>query len=126
MNQWDKGLHLVSEAMSLSSNYPSYYHVVPFLDFYRQGKYQQALYEAKKIITPVLVHGSLARCISYAQLGEQEEAEKEFQKVLERYPKFMEKGRMHLSRVLGTESLVEKIWDGVLKVSNKLRVTNLK
>ncbi len=120
MNHWDKGLHLVSEAMSLSSNYPSYYHFVPFLDLYRQGKYQQALYEAKKIITPGLVHGSLARCISYAQLGKLEEAEKEFQKILERYPTFMEKGRMHISRVLGTESLTEKIWDGVLKVSNKL------
>lgn len=120
MNQWDKGLPLVNKAMLLSTNYPSFYHFVPFLDFYRQEKYEQALYEAKKITTLGLVHGPLARCISYAQLGKLEKAEKEFQEVLRRYPKFMEMGRMYITRFLGTESLADKVWDGVLKVSNKL------
>ncbi len=120
MNQWDKGLPLVNKAMLLSTNYPSIYHFVPYLDFYRQEKYEQALYEARKIITPGIVYAPLARCVSYAQLGKMEEAEKEFHEVLQRYPQFMETGRIHLSRFLGTETLTEKVWDGVLKVSNAL------
>ncbi len=96
------------------------YHLVPFLDFYRQENYEQALYEAKKITTPSTVYAPSARCVSYAQLGNLEKAEKEFQEVLQRYPKFMEMGRMYITRFLGTESLADKVWDGVLKVSNKL------
>jgi tetratricopeptide (TPR) repeat protein len=118
MNKWDKGLPLVKKAMLLSTSYPSMYHLVPFLDYYRQEKYKQALHETKKITAPGLVYGPLTRSISYAQLGEFEKAEKEFQEVLRRYPKFMETGRMHVTRFLGSELLAEKVWDGVLKVIN--------
>ena len=121
MNQWDKGLPLVNKAMLLSKSYPSYYHVVPFLDYYKQEKYEQALYEAKKITTLGLLDGPLARCVSYAQLGKLEKAEKEFQVILSRFPKFMEKGRMYITRLSGTEILAEKIWNEVLKVSNTLK-----
>ena len=120
MDQWDKGLPLVNKAMLLSTNYPSYYHLVPFLDFYRQGKFEQALYEAQKITIPNLVHGTLARCISYVQLGEMKEAQKEFQEILNRCPKFMQKGQLQITRYLGTKTLADKVWDGVLKVSNSL------
>lgn len=116
MDQWDKGLPLVTKAMLLSRLYPSHYHMVPFLNFYRQEKYQEALYEAKKITTVGFMYGQLARCISYAQLGLMAEAEKEFLEILQRYPHFMDTGKIHLSRYIGSENLTEKIWDGVLKV----------
>jgi len=119
MNQWDKGLKIVNKAMLLSTNYPSSYHLAPSLHFYIEGKFEQALYDAKKINMPNLVHGSLARCVCYAQLGKQKEAEKEFQEVLNRCPTFMEQGQVQLARFLGTKSIVDKVWDGVLKVTNK-------
>ena len=55
---------LVKKAMSLSSTYPAWFHLCPFLDYYRQGKYQEALSEAQKISTPGILHGPLARCIA--------------------------------------------------------------
>ncbi len=97
------------------------YHLVPFLDFYRQENYEQALYEAKKITTPSTVYAPSARCVSYAQLGNLEKAEKEFQEVLQRYPKFMEAGRIQITRFLGSEILVEKIWNGLSKFTNTLK-----
>ncbi len=120
MNQWGKGLEIVKKAMLLSTNYPSSYHLVPSLHFYKQGKFEQALYEAKKINMPNLVHGSLARCVCYAQLGQLKEAKKEFQEILNRCPTFMEQGQIQLTRFLGTKALGDKVWDGVLKVSNAL------
>jgi tetratricopeptide (TPR) repeat protein len=105
MNQWEKGLELVNKAMLLSTNYPSYYHLVPCLDFYRQEKYEQALHQARKITIPSLVHGTLARCICYAQLGEYEKAEIEFKEILNRCPNFMRQGQMQIHRYLGTQIL---------------------
>jgi tetratricopeptide (TPR) repeat protein len=124
MNLWDKGLPLVKKAMLLSTSYPSIYHMIPFLDYYRKEKYEEALYEAKKITTPGLVHGPLTRSISYAQLGEFEKAEKEFQEVLRRYPKFMQTGGKFVARFLGTEILAEKVWRGVIKISNHSKSVN--
>lgn len=117
MNQWDKGLELVNNAMLLSTNYPSYYHMVPCLDFYRQEKYVQALHEARKITMPGLVHGILARCICYTQLGELDKAEKELQEIINRCPNFMQKGRAQVRRYLGEKTISDKVWDGILKVS---------
>ena len=115
MNKWEEGLPLIKRAMSLSSSYPSWYHVALFLDYYRREKYQDALSEAQKIISSGIVHGPLARCVAYAQLGKMHKARQEFQEVLRRYPNFMETGKEHVNRFLGSEILTEKIWDGVLK-----------
>ncbi|MEE9326820.1 MAG: tetratricopeptide repeat protein [Cocleimonas sp.] len=116
MGNWKEGLLLVKKAMSLSPAYPSWYHLTPFLNYYRQGKYKEALLEAQKIINPSILHGPLARCVSYAQLGKTDKAEKEFKEVLLRFPEFKEKGKHHLICFLGSEELANKIWDGVLKV----------
>lgn len=116
MNKWEEGLPLVKKAMAISSSNPLY-HLIPFFDFYRQGKYTEALYEAKKITVCGLIHGPLTRCIAYTQLGEHIKAKKEFEEILRRYPNFMDTGQKYLQRFLGTDILTERIWDGIIKVT---------
>ena len=118
MGKWEDGMALVTRAMSLSTSYPTWYHLAPFLNYYRQEKYTEALSEAKKINAPGILHGPLARCVAFAQLGDIKKAKTEFTEVLNRYPLFVENGKKMLTRFFGTESLAEKIWEGVIKASN--------
>lgn len=118
IGNWEEGLRLINKAISLSSSYPTWYHLIPFLNFYRQEMYLEGLFEAKKIVSKSLLHGPLARCISYAQLGEKEKAKIELEEVIKRYPLFMTNGKQMLTKFLGSEELAEKVWDGVLIASN--------
>lgn len=119
MGHWKEGLPLVEKAMSLSTAYPSWYHLTPFLDYYRQDKYKEALLEAQKIMTPNILHGPVARCVCYGQLGEIAKAQEELKEVLRRFPEFMEKGKHHLTCFLGSEAFAEKVWEGIIKAVDK-------
>ena len=115
MGCWEEGLKLTEKAMSLSDTYPDWYHLAPFLNYYRLEKYQEALEEALKITTPNLLHGPMARGAVYGQLGEIENAHKELKDLLTRCPDFLETGKETLVRFLGTTKLAGKIWDGLMK-----------
>ena len=120
IGDWDEGLKLINKAMALSSSYPTWYHLVPFLNLYRQEMFVEGLFEAKKIVSKSLLHGPLARCISYAQLGEKEKekAQIELDEVIKRYPLFMTDGKQMLTKFFGNEELTEKVWVGVLKAKS--------
>lgn len=115
MGRWDEGMALVNKAMALTDTYPSWFHLTPFLNYYRQERYQEALAEAKKITLPKLLYTPLLRCAAYGQLGEAECSQLELQKLLQDYPDFLESGKQTLVRFLGTQKLADAIWEGVLK-----------
>jgi len=118
IGQWEEGMELVDRAMSLTSSYPTWFHLIPFLNFYRQDMFKEALFEAKKIHSKNLLHGPLARCVSYAQLNDKEQAQIELKEVIKRYPPFLSGGKKMLINFLGNEALAEKVWDGVLKANS--------
>lgn len=117
LGKWDEGWAVVKRVMTITPNYPSWFNIVPFLYYYRQSKYDDALHYALKIDVPIIFHGVVARCVCYAQLGEQENAKKEFQELLERFPQFMEEGKGLLTRFLGSEELAESLWEGIEKTA---------
>lgn len=113
MEKWDKGLLLINKAMSLSNSYPSWYYKPLFLYLYTQGKYQEALIEAKKIVAPNLPQGPLARCVSYAQLGQFDKATEELKELFKRVPDMEKNGLKVLSRLYGNEEIAKKISKGL-------------
>lgn len=115
MGRWEEGLSLVRKAMALSGTYPAWFNITPFLYHYIREDYKEALTEALKIIVPNLMHGPLARCACYAQLGEKVKAKEELDNLLIWCPKFMEDGPEILKRFLGSKELAEKLWGGVIK-----------
>lgn len=116
MGQWNDGLALVKTAMSLTPYYPSYFYLVPFLDFYRKRKYKKALFDALKITTPFVFVGPLARCVCYGKLVEMDKAKKELRDILINYPDFLEKGQQYLIHLLGNKALAKLLWNDVLDV----------
>ncbi len=117
MGHWEEGLELANKAMTLSNNYPSWFHLVPYLNYYRQDRYQEALDEARKIVAPSLIHGPLARCLAYGKLGKMEKAHAEFEEVLKRFPYLMRNGEKMLQRFFANEELANKIWQDILTVA---------
>jgi len=116
MGHWEEGMEMVNKVISLSAScFPSWYHLMPFLNFYRQEKYQEALAEAKKIHATNILHGPLSRCIAYAQLGDKENAKLELKEVLNRHPTFSARGYELLSRFMGNKELTDHIWQGLQK-----------
>ncbi len=116
MDKWEKGLALVNTAMSLTPYFPSYFHLVPFLDFYRQRNYEKALLEALKITTPYLFIGPLTRCVCYEKLGNLSKANKELHGVSMHYPDFMERGHLYLIHLFGNEKIASLLWKDVSRV----------
>ncbi len=118
MGRWTEGVAIVNKIMALSSSYPSWYNLPVFLNEYRQKNYDQALVYANKMDTPTIFHGAMARCVSLSQLGEKEKARRELQDLLKIYPIFLEKGKSLLSRFIGSDELVEQLWEGIDKANN--------
>lgn len=81
-NQWEKGLPLLREAFARNPGQPSGYRLPLFVDHYRNGRYREALAEARKIDTPHLVYGHAALAMASAQLGLMREAEAAVSQIL--------------------------------------------
>ena len=56
--EWDRGLTLLKKGMKLNPYHPSWFHLAPFMDYYRRGEYENALAEALKFNFPELYLGS--------------------------------------------------------------------
>ena len=118
MGKWKKGLPLVEKAMELSNSYPSWYHLPTFLSLYLQDKYQEALVEAKKIVSPGIAYGPLARCISYGKLGNVAKAAREYTELVKRVPEIKQNARNIIHRMFGNKIFAEKICKGLEAVKN--------
>lgn len=123
MGHWEEGLELANKAMALSNTYPSWFHLVPFLNYYRQERYKEALGEARKIRAQSLIHGPLARCVAYVKLENEEKAHAEFKEVLNRFPYLMRNGEKMLKRFFANEELANKIWQDVLTVEKSYELS---
>lgn len=87
-NQWEKGLPLVREAFARNPAQPSGYRLALFVDHYLNGRFGEALTEAKKIDTPHLVYGHAAIAMASARLGLAREAAAAVRRVLEIDPAY--------------------------------------
>ncbi len=116
MGKWEEGVALVNTAMSLTPYFPSYFHIIPFLDFYRQQNYTKALFEALKITTPYIFIGPLTRCVCYEKLGNLDKATEELHGISKHYPDFMEKGQQYLIQLFGNKKIANALWKDVSRV----------
>jgi adenylate cyclase len=88
MGQWERGIALIDGAIARNPIHPGWYHTAPALNFYRQGRYAEALEEARKIDAPGWVHNHTILAMIYGQLGWKEEARAATRQLLELDPDF--------------------------------------
>jgi Tfp pilus assembly protein PilF len=83
MGQWERGVSLIDEAIARNPAHPGWYHTAPAINFYRQGRYAEALEEARQIDAPGWVHNHTILAMIYGQLGQEEEARAAVGRVLD-------------------------------------------
>jgi adenylate cyclase len=113
--EWDRGLALLKKGMKLNPYHPSWFHLVPYLDYYRHGQYEDAFTEALKFNYPELYLDPMIRAAALGQMGRQDEAKAAVDQLLNLEPDFATRGRWLISRYVKVDDLVDKIIEGLRK-----------
>jgi adenylate cyclase len=115
MGRWERGISLIDEAIARNPAHPGWYHTAPALNFYRQGRYAEALQEARQIDAPGWVHNHTILAMIYGQLGQEEEARAAARRILELDPDFEENAWYELQLRNLPEQVAEQMAEGLRK-----------
>jgi len=110
---WDRGLSLLKKGMKLNPYHPSWFHLVPYMDYYRRGEYDNAFAEALKFNFPGLYLDPLMRAAALGRLGRQAEAKAAVSELLKLEPDFATRGRWLISRSVKVDYLVDRVIEGL-------------
>jgi adenylate cyclase len=115
MGQWERGISLIDGAIAHNPAHPGWYHTAPALNFYRQGRYAEALEEARQIAAPGWVHHHTILAMIYGQLGQEEEARVAARQLLELDPDFEENAWYELQLRNFPDQIAEHMAEGLRK-----------
>jgi adenylate cyclase len=111
--EWDRGLELMKRGMELNPYHPSWFYLVPFMDYYRRGEFEDALSEALNFNYPGLFWDPLLRAAALGRLGRRDEADTAIGQLLELIPDFAARGRLIISSYVKVDHLVDKLVEGL-------------
>ena len=114
--EWERGLSLLKKGMRHNPHYPSWFHLVPYMNCYRQGEYENALAEALKFNHPGLFWDPLMRAAALGRMGKENEAKTAIGELLKLEPEFTRRGRKLISHYVKVDGLIDKIIGGLEKV----------
>ena len=133
MGQWERGISLIDEAIAHNPKHPGWYHTAPALNFYRQGRYAEALREARQIDAPGWLNNHTVLAMIYGQLERKEEAWATVRRILQMDPDFEKDAWYEVQLRNFPESMVMQMIDGLRKAGlripaqppRKVRAANL-
>ena len=120
MGQWERGISLIDEAIARNPEHPGWYHTAPALNFYRQGRYAEALQEARQIAAPGWLHNHTILAMIYGQLGQQEQAWTAVRRILQMDPDFEKDAWYEVQLRNFPESMAEQMIDGLRKAGLRI------
>ncbi len=115
VGEWDRAMKLMGKAMRLNPHHPGWYHIVAFMNSYRQGDYDLALIEARRFNTPDIFWDPLIRAAVLGQLDRRSEAKVALDELLTLMPDFNLRGRSVIRRLAYLDEHIEMLWDGLTK-----------
>jgi adenylate cyclase len=115
MGQWERGIALIDGAIARNPAHPGWYHTAPALNLYRQGRYAEALEEARQIDAPGWVHTHTILAMIYGQLGQEEEARAAARQLLQLDPDFEENAWYELQLRNFRQQMAEHMAEGLRK-----------
>jgi adenylate cyclase len=111
--EWERGLSLIEKGMKLNPYHPSWFHLAPYMDYYRRGEYENALAEALKFNYPELFWDPVMRAVALGQMGRGREARTVVGELLKLEPDFAAQGRQLISHYVKVDDLVDTIVEGL-------------
>jgi hypothetical protein len=106
--------------MRLTPYCPGWYYAAPFFDYYRQGRYPEALGAARQFNTPQLFWDPLLSAAALGQMGRELEARAEVERLLALKPDFPARACFLITLYAKSPSLIEAILDGLRKSGLKI------
>lgn len=88
LGDWENAVPLIQESFARNPAQPGSYRVGLFLYHYAQGRYEEALMEARKMGTPQVLYGPITVAMAAAQLGHWDEAREAVRQILELDPAY--------------------------------------
>jgi adenylate cyclase len=113
--EWKRGLAIFRKAIELNPYYPGYFHMAPYLDYFRRGKYEAAYREAQQFKMPLLFWDPLLRAAALGQMGRRAEAGKAIAELLQLRPDFAARGHHLIGFYVKSASLRDGLLDGLRK-----------
>jgi adenylate cyclase len=113
--QPERGVQLTRDAARLNPFHADWLYTTLASDYYRQGKYEQALVEARKVHVPSdkITHINLIAI--YGQLGRNKEAKRHIVELEQLIPGFSANARDELHKSIVSEKLIEHYLEGLSK-----------
>jgi len=113
--EWERGLVLLKKGMKLNPYHPTWFHLALYMDYYRQGEFENAFAEALKFNYPDLYLDPMMRAAALGQLKRAREAREAVGQLLGLAPDFATRGRRMIRRYVKVEALVDSIIEGLKK-----------
>jgi TolB-like protein len=113
--QWDKGLPQVQDAFARNPAQPGQYRIATFLHHYINGRYGEALTEARKIEVPGVIYNHIALAMAYAQLGQTKQADAEIGRALAIDPAYGDHAIADLQKTNLHPDIIRAVVDGLKK-----------
>lgn len=117
---WESGLALLAKGMRLNPHCPGWYHAAPYFDYYRRGRYPEALAAAKQFNTPQLFWDPLLLAAALGQMGRELEARAEVERLLVLKPDFPTRASQLISMYVKSPILMEAILAGLQKAGLRI------
>jgi adenylate cyclase len=111
--RWDEGLPLILGAYARNPDLPAHYRMPLFIHHYVNGRFEDALAEAKKVGAPTVVYDHVALALGYAAVGRTAEASAEIARVLEIDPHYGDHAIADLEQRNLHPDLIRAIVDGL-------------
>lgn len=112
--QWEHGLEILHRNLGELLVYPGWLHHAPFLNYYRQGMYKDALNEAVKMNVPMLVWDPIERAAALGQLGRTDAAHMAIKEIMSVRPDFVDDPRRYLNCFIMQDELVDHVIEGLV------------
>ena len=108
-------MSLVEQAMATSLAPPGWYFGATSLNFFRQGRYEEALREARRMDMPDYLHSHVILAAICGQMGRDNEGGTAVKRLLELAPEFGVHARERLAERFHDPALLEQVLDGLRK-----------
>ena len=89
VGEWNRGLSMLGRLMDQNPYYPTWMHLVPYLDSYRKGEFATALEHANKYNIPSLAWDPIRRAAALGQIDRPEEADTAVKQLISNFPKLL-------------------------------------
>jgi adenylate cyclase len=120
LGEWERGTALIRKLIQLNPYYGLYVHYALWVDWMRQGKYEQAYLETRNFKSPAIFWEPLMQATSFGQLGRHEEGKRAVENLLKLKPDFPSRGRILIKHYIKFDDIVDRMIDGLGKAGLKV------